>query len=219
MRDKENRKRCTGSIRARVWLVSLLAFFGCLPSGNAADASPSSKDVIAKPIRLSYTNPERCLQLLQTFGYATGKAGSPMNVKKLPYIIAMPESKNQYLPNPKNQKFPLTETDSMQQLMVFFDARNPEQYGEVLKKVRESIDVPARQIMIEAMVLEISSGALADLGVQWDLDRSALSNGNWLNKHTTGTLRIGNLVLPNGDALKDGTVDMTFSDVFRRFQV
>ena len=49
------------------------------------------------------------------------------------------------------------------------------------------------QIMIEAMVLEISSTALRQLGVQWDLQRGALSGGNLLSRHTTGTLRLGRI--------------------------
>ena len=36
--------------------------------------------------------------------------------------------------------------------------------------------------MIEAMVLDISSTELAELGIQWDLHRTSLSDGNWLGK-------------------------------------
>ncbi len=206
----------SGSVRL-LFAAAIACAAALIPAG--VPAAPAPPNIVARPIQLSFTSPQRCIQLLQTFGFATGMAGKPVNAKRLPYIVAVPESKTVYLPNPKAQRFPTTETDAMEQLLVFFDKNHPEQYGEVLQKVRDSIDVPARQIMIEAMVLEISSSSLADLGVQWDLDRSALAPGNWLNKHTTGTLRIGNLVLPNGDPLTNPTANVTFSDVFRRFQL
>ncbi|NOY79673.1 MAG: hypothetical protein GXP31_01580 [Kiritimatiellaeota bacterium] len=186
----------------------------------AAPPLPSIENIVARKISLSYTDPKRCLLMLQTFGYATGEAGKPVDPKRLPYIIESPSTKNYDLPNAKNQKFPLTETDPIHELVVFFDRNRPEQFGAVQERIRETIDVPARQIMIEAMVLEISSGALADLGVQWDLDRSTLkSDANWLKEHTTGTLRVGNVVLPDGNAIANATLDATFSDVFKHFEV
>ena len=40
--------------------------------------------------------------------------------------------------------------------------------------------------MIEAMVLEISSQALDELGVQWDLNPQQVNNGNYINQKLDG---------------------------------
>ncbi len=214
-------QRYRNSVSGPVTLVLLTAVLAVASQVRAAPPPvPGPGDITARKISLSYTDPKRCLLMLQTFGYATGEAGKPVDLKRLPYIIESPATTNYDLPNAKNQKFPLTETDPIHELVVFFDRNRPEQFGAVKERIRETIDIPARQIMIEAMVLEISSGALADLGVQWDLNRSSLkSDANWLKEHTTGTLRIGNVVLPNGNAIANATVDATFADVFKHFEI
>ncbi|MEZ6191671.1 MAG: hypothetical protein R3C45_10330 [Phycisphaerales bacterium] len=50
----------------------------------------------------------------------------------------------------------MTMPSPMMNLLVFYHPHHPEQYAKVLDLVRRSIDPPAGQIVIEAMVLEIS---------------------------------------------------------------
>lgn len=57
------------------------------------------------------------------------------------------------------------------QLMVLYNPNRPEQLARVRKAIAESIDTPARQLVIEAMVLEVSSSGLNDLGVQWNMQK------------------------------------------------
>ncbi len=57
------------------------------------------------------------------------------------------------------------------QLMVLYNPNRPEQLGQIRKAITESIDTPARQLVIEAMVLEVTSSGLNDLGVKWDLQK------------------------------------------------
>jgi general secretion pathway protein D len=69
-------------------------------------------------------------------------------------------------------------------LMVLYNPEHPEQLGQVRKALSESIDTPARQIVIEAMVLEVTSNGLRDLGVQWNYQKG-------LNTLTIGSLTAG----------------------------
>jgi len=92
------------------------------------------------------------------------------------------------------------------QLMVLYRPGHPEQFSELRQRIRESIDVPAKQILIEAMVLEISEAGLRELGVEWELstpfgDFDELEPGS----------RIGRL--PNLSA-DQSTLDIELSDVF-----
>jgi general secretion pathway protein D len=70
------------------------------------------------------------------------------------------------------------------QLMVMYNPDRPEQLGLVQKAIAESIDTPARQLVIEAMVLEVTSSGLSDLGVQWNLQKG-------FNTLSLGTLTTG----------------------------
>jgi len=185
------------------------------PAPAAVGALPAS--VICEHITLSHTDPKRCLDLLRVFNYQTCEPGKPLDPTSLPCVMVMPSTTNHELPDEK-KTFPQTDTDPVTDMLVFYDARSPDQLSQLVHRIRTTVDVPARQIMIEAMVLEIASTDLEELGVQWDLDRSALSDQNWLNKHTTGALRIGNLALPDGTAMADPTVDVTVERIFGDFQ-
>jgi type II secretory pathway component GspD/PulD (secretin) len=57
------------------------------------------------------------------------------------------------------------------QLLVLYNPDRPEQLGLVRKAIAESVDTPARQIVIEAMVLEVTTNGLRELGVQWNYQK------------------------------------------------
>ena len=73
------------------------------------------------------------------------------------------------------------------QLMVMFNPDRPEQLGRIRKIITEVIDTPARQIVIEAMVLEITSNGLEELGLQWNYQEG-------FNALTLGSLTPGSSI-------------------------
>ncbi|MBC7621487.1 MAG: type II secretion system protein GspD [Candidatus Saccharibacteria bacterium] len=73
------------------------------------------------------------------------------------------------------------------QLMVMFNPDRPEQLGRIRKLITEVIDTPARQIVIEAMVLEITSNGLEELGLQWNYQEG-------FNALTLGSLTPGSSI-------------------------
>ncbi|MFP6901200.1 MAG: hypothetical protein VCA36_09670 [Opitutales bacterium] len=184
----------------------------------AQEVPSPEQDMMSRRLRLSYVDPVRCVQMLKLFGFEIGSADAPVDRSKLPVVVLLPETKyHTTIPDQPNA-FPHTETDPINELLVFYDPAEPGQYGLLENIVRKQIDLPARQIMIEAMVLEISSTALRQLGVQWDLT-NILSSGNFLNRKiesTTNPLRIGRIVTPDEGA---DQVDVTLKGVFREFNV
>ncbi|MAX25618.1 MAG: hypothetical protein CMJ19_14055 [Phycisphaeraceae bacterium] len=101
-----------------------------------------------------------------------------------------------------------TSAAPLMELMVLYDASRPEQHARLLELIQNTIDVPARQILIEAMVLEISKTSLDQLGVEWDL-RSP--------RNAVGGLSVGRLPLfasNNSPAL-----DVELNDIFGEFRV
>ena len=174
--------------------------------------------MVSSRLRLSYADPIRCVQLLKLYGVQIGSTDAPIDRSKLPVVVLLPETKYHTTIPDKPKDFPHTETDPINELLVFYDPSNPAQFGALEDLVRKQIDLPSRQIMIEALVLEISSTALQQLGVQWDLTNN-LSSGNFLSKKidsTTNPLRIGRIVTPD-----DGNdqLDLTIKGVFREFNV
>jgi general secretion pathway protein D len=108
---------------------------------------------------------------------------------------------------------PLSEavTGGSSDLLILYHPAYPEQVAKLRRIIDETIDKPARQIFIEAMVLEISQAGLKDLGVQWDLKRGPQS------------FSLGSLipVVPGGSAFsfgRDGSVNITPSQMMLRIQ-
>ena len=99
---------------------------------------------------------------------------------------------------PDHEKvFPQTEVDPINELLLFYDPTMPEKAGRIRRIIKEQVDLPARKIMIEAMVLEISFRKLDELGVQWDFNRgaSSISDSNFVNTKLDGANANGNLLI------------------------
>lgn len=110
-----------------------------------------------------------------------------IDVRDLPVVMALPPSGNTGLVGANAKQGPtssfklslvpsiageftnFTSATPLMQLLVLYDSRNPEVFSTLVKQIRETIDVPARQLVIEAMILEISETGLNELGVQWEL--------------------------------------------------
>ena len=191
-----------------------LSTFGTAFAQKATDDDPI--DMESRRLRLSYVDPTRCTQLLKLYGVTVGSPTSAVDSKKLPVVVALPETKFHEVVPAQSGNFPRTETDPLNELMVFYDSSEPSQFGRVVRLVREKIDMPARKIMIEAMVLEISSQALKDLGVQWDVTKN-VSSGNFIGRHLDNdSLKIGQIV-PSGVGVPQ--LDFSVTNAFREFNV
>ena len=152
-----NRKSLNQRSVALTVITLALSTFGSAFAQKATDDDPI--DMESRRLRLSYVDPTRCTQLLKLFGVTVGSPTTVVDPKKLPVVVALPETKFHEVVPAQSGNFPRTETDPLNELMVFYDSSEPSQFGRVVRLVREKIDMPARKIMIEAMVLEISSGS------------------------------------------------------------
>jgi general secretion pathway protein D len=102
-----------------------------------------------------------------------------------------------------------TVTGGVAQLLVLYHPSYPEQFQKLRRIIADTIDRPARQVMVEGMVLEISSEALRDLGVKWDLKKGTQS-------FALGTLTTA---APGDSALtflRDGMLSVTPSQMMAR---
>lgn len=172
-----------------------------------------TRDLTTRRIRLSYIDPARCLQMLNTYGVTTATAGKAVDPKALPVVLPVPGTKQYDLPVGASKNFPMTETDPLNELLVFYHPARPGQFSHVQELVETHIDVPAMQIMIEAMVLEISQTELQQLGVEWRLANSR--GGNFFNEKIKGDLIIGRIVPETLN--QNAQLDVNFTNIFREF--
>ena len=176
-------------------------------------------EIASERLRLSYVDPVRCIELLKLYGISVGSPSQEVDRTKLPVVVPMPETKfHETIPD-HTKAFPKTETDPINEILLFYNEQKPEDTGHVRRIIREQIDLPARKIMIEAMVLEISSQALDELGVQWGFNSDKASGGNFVNKKLDGpnnSLVLGQIAYPAGSAPQ---LDATVTNVFREFDI
>ncbi|NRB44948.1 MAG: hypothetical protein HRU47_09065, partial [Verrucomicrobiales bacterium] len=99
------------------------------------------KDEIAsKRITLSYIDPVRATQLLSLHGYTIGKSEEPIDPKNLPVIVPLPGTTFHEIIPKAEEKFPQTETDPLNELVIFHDPSKPSQLSGILAKIRSEID-------------------------------------------------------------------------------
>ena len=195
-----------------------LVFIGLTLSSTAQEVNEEI-EIASERLRLSYVDPLRCVELLKLYGVNVGSPSLAVDRTKLPVVVPMPETKfHETIPD-HTKVFPKTETDPINEILLFYDEQKPEDTGRVRRIIREQIDLPARKIMIEAMVLEISSQALDELGVQWDFNPDKASNGNLINQKLDGandSLVLGKIAYPRASTAQ---FDATVTNVFREFDI
>ena len=200
-----------------LFLILVSTLFG----QNSENTRGVEIEMKSERIRLSYVDPSRCAQLLNFYGINIGDPKKPIDPTQLPVVVAIPETAfHETIPD-HEKVFPKTETDPINELLLFFDAAAPEKAGRVRRIIQEQIDLPARKIMIEAMVLEISSQALDQLGVEWDFNSGGegISDNNFIQDKLDGTndsLVLGKIAYP---AAGSAQLDATITNVFREFNV
>lgn len=195
---------------AASWLIALCLLFGLAPQAARAG------EMVSRRVRLSYVDPARCIQMLQLYGIAVGQAGKPVNAKALPTVVAQPSSGAHNMLPQIGGNFPATDSDPIGELMVFYDVDKPGQFSRIQTIIRRDIDLPARQIMLEAMVMEISETALDRLGVEWTLnnpygfDINELGESLSVNVATLGAIP---------DTFTGNQLDLTVNNLFDEFMV
>ena len=200
-----------------LFLILVSTLFG----QNSENTRGVEIEMKSERIRLSYVDPSRCAQLLNFYGVTIGDPKKPIDPTQLPVVVAVPETAfHETIPD-HEKVFPQTETDPINELLLFFDAAVPEKAGRVRRIIQEQIDLPARKIMIEAMVLEISSQALDQLGVEWDFNSGGegISDNNFIQDKLDGTndsLVLGKIAYP---AAGSAQLDATITNVFSEFNV
>ena len=138
------------------------------------------------------------------------------------YIVSIPDSQNSTL-NPTSEEeeeeeefnkylsgismSKSTDSDPIERIMVCYDKQQPNLYNSFLNILYNQLDVPAKQILIEALVLEIDSDDLKDTGISSEY----LSQDNHLSIQTPNKA--------DGNALSILYSEKAFTDPSDLFQI
>ena len=63
----------------------------------------------------------------------------------------------------------VTDSSAQQRLLIAYDPDDPESFGRLVRDLQEVIDVPAQQILIEGMIVEVSQDKLRELGFDYSV--------------------------------------------------
>ena len=207
--------------------------FAALEQGRAA---LSVLDLEKKIIQLSYIDAANAIKMLKSFGVKTfsnskgegeGEEDVPDTVtwSELPYVMQVPEPDTKFtglvgkntaisngttVPTTPGDLSDSTISSPMTQLIVIFDPAQPDTFSDIQKMLDTYIDRAARQVFIEAMVIEINEDGLKDIGVNWHmLD----ANNPTLLDLQAGKSNAG----ADGDTLNFTLIDLNLERAFTRF--
>ncbi|MCH2146270.1 MAG: ATP-binding cassette domain-containing protein [Phycisphaerales bacterium] len=204
----------------------------CVSSLESMRAALTVRDLDKKIIQLSYIDSENALKLLNGLGVTTFEdaATVPDDIQweQLPYVVQIPEPSDKSIglvggssvmggnfglttvPKVAGALEGTTDSSRMTQLLVFFDPVNPEQFSEVQQMIDDYIDLAAKQIFIEGMVLEINEDGLKDIGINWHMLDSTNED---LIDVAAGKANAGT----DGDTLRVILSDIDLERAFTRF--
>ncbi len=203
-------------------------------------ANLTVRDLETKLIQLSYVDAAAALSMLKGMGVTTMANPTELQPKvdftKLPYVVGIQDPDKTYtgligagakMAGGKLSLSPGIASDMTDnaiasptnQILVLFHRAHPEQFSEVRRILDDLVDRPARQIFIEAMVLEISEQGLRDLGIEWNwrgTDEVLSLNGGSSNAGTaTDTFNLNITELSNLSELFEAQMDWDWNVVLR----
>ena len=72
----------------------------------------------------------------------------------------------------------ITAGDPQERLLIVYHRKNPEALQQLLNLIEEKIDLPAQQIIVEALIVEVNTTQLRDLGIEFSSGEGRVS-GNF----------------------------------------
>ena len=72
----------------------------------------------------------------------------------------------------------MTSGEPQERLLILYDKNNPQDLQALLNLLQQTIDVPSRQILIDALVIEINSNRVKDLGVTFLTQQNKITSNS-----------------------------------------
>ncbi len=132
----------------------------------------SVRDLIYQTYQLSYTDVKSCMDMLKSLGYNTSPPGGSVELDKLPAIFPIPYQASdsvvgKTIDERKAILNDITLAGAENRLMILYHPSQSQQVADLEDLLNKTIDVPADQVLIEGMVIELTEENLKELGIEW----------------------------------------------------
>ncbi len=142
-------------------------------AANDAKKAPrdlSVRDLSHEIYQLGCIDMASCMQLLGQLGYNTKAPGPRVKIDQLPVIFEIPTKAPESIVGSDASKTKLegqTLSAPQDRLMILYHSSQSEEVARLRDLLAETIDVPERLVLIEAMVIELTEDTLREMGVEW----------------------------------------------------
>jgi general secretion pathway protein D len=169
--------------------VAMLKTLGYTTVEFNEQAGDSAYDKIYNPIKLGTGHPPVIVKLIDSTktslmeppSTSPGAPGQP---------VAMPQATPQFGGFSASSAVPqiggtflqgMTSGEPQQRLLILYDKNDPDSLQSLLNLLQTTVDVPARQIMIEALVIELNADRTRQLGVTFETVHNNISDAGTAN--------------------------------------
>ena len=132
----------------------------------------SVRDLLYKTYQLSYVDVDSCINMLKALGYETAPPGATTDLDKLPAIFPIPyKSSDSVVGKTLNESKAILNDTTLagaeNRLIILYHVSQSQQMADLEDLLNKTIDVPADQVLIEGMVIELTEENLKELGIEW----------------------------------------------------
>ena len=128
--------------------------------------APSELEI--EPYQLSFINPAKALETLGSLGFTTGPPEGNIPLAQLPLVWKVAESPPPNVVGGKKNFSGDTNSGRTNRVFILYHPMVSEEVNRLKSLLEQKVDVPARQVLIESMIVELREGARRELGVNWD---------------------------------------------------
>ena len=156
--------------------ISLLKTMGYTTVEYNEQAGDTLYDRIYNPIKLGTGRPPIIVKLIDSSKTSLMEPAASQSA--VPGQAAMPQmAQPQGSFGPTSSGVPaiggtflsyMTSGEPQQRLLVLYDKNDPDSLQSLVNLLQSTVDVPSREIMIEALVIELNSNRSRDLGITFD---------------------------------------------------
>lgn len=133
------------------------------------------RDLAQEVYQLSYVDAESCVKALQQMGYNTTAPKPAVKLGELPIVLAMPQKSPKTVTAAKTanrQPWQMDEdtiSSPEERLMILYHTTQVAEVARIKEILETSLDVAARSVLIEGMVIELTESGFKELGFKWEV--------------------------------------------------
>jgi len=128
----------------------------------------SPRELSHEVYQLSSIDTGSCLKILGKLGFNTSPPKGQMGISQLPTVFALDQVSVKSMVGQKKLDEP-TISSPEERLAIVYHSSQAREVADLKDVLSETVDVPARQVLVEGMVIELSEDDFKELGAQWEV--------------------------------------------------